>query len=82
MISKHQHLQSHLSFSYYLKKHTEDSNFIIYDDDKKNEFIPGLFGSKTLIQKKLIKKIKKPGDKVIYRDLDDEMVFVSVLTES
>ena len=53
VISKHQHLQSHLSFAYYLKKNTEDSNFIIYDDDKKNEFIPGLFGSKTLMQKKL-----------------------------
>jgi FMN-dependent NADH-azoreductase len=34
------------------------------------------------LAKKLIKKIKKPGDKIIYRDLDDEMVFVSGLTES
>ncbi len=34
------------------------------------------------LAKKLIKKIKEPGDKVIYRDLDDEMVFVSGLTES
>jgi FMN-dependent NADH-azoreductase len=34
------------------------------------------------LAKKLIKKIKKLGDKVIYRDLDDEMVFVSGLTES
>lgn len=60
VISKHQHLQSHLSFSYYLKKNMNDSNFIIYDDEKKNEFIPGLFGSKTLIQKKLIKEITFP----------------------
>jgi uncharacterized protein (TIGR02466 family) len=57
VISKHQHLQSHLSFAYYLKKNERDSNFIIYDDDKKNEFIPGLFGSKTLMQKKLMKEI-------------------------
>ena len=57
VISKHQHLQSHLSFAYYLKKNKEDSNFIIYDDEKKNEFIPGLFGSKTLVQKKIIKEI-------------------------
>ena len=57
VISKHQHLQSHLSFSYYLKKNKEDSNFIIYDDEKKNEFIPGLFGSRTLVQKKLIKEV-------------------------
>ena len=57
VISKHQHLQSHLSFAYYLKKSPEDSNFVIHDDEKRNEFIPGLFGSKTLIKKKLIKEI-------------------------
>ena len=34
------------------------------------------------LAKKLLEKIKKPGDEVIYRDLDDEMVFVSGLTES
>ncbi len=34
------------------------------------------------LAKKLLKKIKKPDDEVIYRDLDDEMVFVSGLTES
>ena len=56
-IALHKHLQSHLSFSYYLKKNKEDSNFIIYDDEKKNEFIPGLFGSRTLVKKKLIKEV-------------------------
>tara|TARA_B100001093_G_C26573982_1_gene904179 strand:+ start:183 stop:764 length:582 start_codon:yes stop_codon:yes gene_type:complete len=34
------------------------------------------------LAKKLLEKIKKPNDEVIYRDLDDEMVFVSGLTES
>ena len=34
------------------------------------------------LAKKLMDKIKKPGDEVIYRDLDDEMLFVSGLTES
>ena len=34
------------------------------------------------LAKKLLNKIKKPKDEVIYRDLDDEMVFVSGLTES
>ncbi len=34
------------------------------------------------LAKKLLNKIKKPGDEVIYRDLDDEMVFVTGLTES
>ena len=34
------------------------------------------------LAKKLLDKIRKPGDEVIYRDLDDEMLFVSGLTES
>ena len=34
------------------------------------------------LAKKLLEKIKKPEDEVIYRDLDDEMLFVSGLTES
>ena len=34
------------------------------------------------LAKKLLDKIKKPQDEVVYRDLDDEMVFVSGLTES
>ena len=34
------------------------------------------------LAKKLLNKIKKLKDKVIYRDLDDEMLFVAGLTES
>ena len=34
------------------------------------------------LAKKLLDKIKKPNDEIIYRDLDNEMVFVSGLTES
>ncbi len=34
------------------------------------------------LAKKLLDRIKKPDDEVVYRDLDDEMVFVSGLTES
>ena len=34
------------------------------------------------LAKKLLDKIKKPEDEVMYRDLDDEMLFVSGLTES
>jgi len=34
------------------------------------------------LAKKLLSKIKKPDDEIIYRDLNDEMVFVSGLTES
>ena len=38
--------------------------------------------SSRALAKKLLEKIKKPDDNIIYRDLDDEMVFVSGLTES
>ena len=34
------------------------------------------------LAKKLLDRIKKPEDEVVYRDLDDEMLFVSGLTES
>ena len=34
------------------------------------------------LAKKLLEKIKKPEDELVYRDLDDEMLFVSGLTES
>ena len=79
VISKHQHLQSHLSFSYYLKKGKEDSNFIIYDDEKKNEFIPGLFGSRTLVQKKLIKEVTLTTATRVSLDIkeDDIVIFPS-----
>ena len=34
------------------------------------------------LAKKILEKIKKPEDEVIYRDLNEEMVFVTGLTES
>ena len=34
------------------------------------------------LAKKLLDKIKKPEDEVVYRDLNDEMIFISNLTES
>ena len=38
--------------------------------------------SSRALAKKLLEKIKKPDDEIIYRDLDDERVFVTGLTES
>ena len=76
VISKHQHLQSHLSFAYYLKKNKDDSNFIIYDDEKKNEFIPGLFGSRTLVQKKLIKQITLATATKISLDIEEDDIVI------
>ena len=34
------------------------------------------------LAKKLLDKIKKPEDEIVYRDLNDEMIFISNLTES
>ena len=34
------------------------------------------------LAKKLLDKIKKTEDEVVYRDLNDEMIFISNLTES
>ncbi len=56
-IADHKHLQSHLSFAYYLKKNPEDANFVLYDEVYRNEFIPGLFKSKTAIDKKVIQQM-------------------------
>ena len=56
-INNHKHLQSHLSFAYYLKKNPEDSKFVLQDEVFRNEFIPGLFKSKTAIEKKIIKQM-------------------------
>ena len=36
----------------------------------------------SALAKKILEKIKKPEDEVIYRDLNEEMVFVTGLTES
>ena len=34
------------------------------------------------LAKKLLDKIKRPVDEIVYRDLNDEMIFISNLTES
>ena len=46
---------------------------------KKNEFIPGLYGSKTLIQKKLIKEITFPTATRVSLEVkeDDILIFPS-----
>jgi len=56
-INKHKHMQSHLSFAYYLKKSKEDSKIIFFDEYKHNEFIPSLFESPSIKKKEIIKKV-------------------------
>ncbi len=78
-IHKHQHLQSHLSFAYYLKKSPNDSKFILHDEEKKNEFIPNLFNSNSLLQKQYVKKITFPTASTVAFDAkeDDIIIFPS-----
>ena len=55
-ISPHDHSQSNLSFAYYLKKEPGDSQFILIDKLKHNEFIPQLFTSVSADKNKIFKK--------------------------
>jgi uncharacterized protein (TIGR02466 family) len=74
-IAEHQHLQSHLSFAYYLKKSPEDSNFVLHDEFFRNEFIPGLFSSKTLKDKKVIKEMSiSTAPKIIVTVKENDIV--------
>ena len=78
-INNHKHLQSHLSFAYYLKKNPEDSKFVLQDEVFRNEFIPGLFKSKTAIEKKIIKKMSISTAPRVSVDIkeDDILIFPS-----
>ena len=74
-IAEHQHLQSHLSFAYYLKKSPEDSNFVLHDETFRNEFIPGIFSSKTLKDKKVIKEMSiSTAPKIIVTVKENDIV--------
>ena len=56
-IAKHKHMQSHISFAYYLKKNSDDANLMVFDEVQRNEIIPGLFGSVSSYNRKILKKI-------------------------
>ena len=55
-IKVHTHMQSHISFAYYLKKSNADSQIIFVDKLKHNEFLPGLFDSPSINTSKIFKK--------------------------
>tara|TARA_Y100001958_G_C21068032_1_gene428509 strand:+ start:140 stop:829 length:690 start_codon:yes stop_codon:yes gene_type:complete len=55
-IKVHTHLQSHISFAYYLKKTNTDSQIIFVDKKKHNEFLPGLFDSPSVHASNIFKK--------------------------
>ena len=56
-IKQHKHLQSHISFAYYLKKDENDSNIVFFNEDFRNEIVPGLFTSPTLRRAGVLKDI-------------------------
>ena len=74
-IALHKHLQSHLSFAYYLKKSEGDANLLFVDETKHNEFLPGLFLSPSSNKKEIIKKrnIANSGA-IVFEAKEDEIV--------
>ena len=56
-IKQHKHQQSHISFAYYLKKDEDDSNIVFFNEDFRNEIVPGLFTSPTLRKAGVLKDI-------------------------
>jgi len=55
-IKVHTHQQSHISFAYYLKKTSSDSQIVFIDKTKHNEFLPGLFDSPSVHESNIFKK--------------------------
>ena len=74
-IALHKHLQSHLSFAYYLKKIESDANLLFIDEAKHNEFLPGLFLSPTSNKKQIIKKRNISNSAaIVFEAKEDEIV--------
>tara|TARA_B100001057_G_C22763594_1_gene916826 strand:- start:736 stop:1431 length:696 start_codon:yes stop_codon:yes gene_type:complete len=74
-IALHKHLQSHLSFAYYLKKNETDANLLFVDEAKHNEFLPGLFLSPSSNKRQIIKKRNISNTAAIVFDAkEDEIV--------
>ena len=75
-IDRHSHLQSHISFAYYLKKSKEDSKIIFYDDKRHNELIPGLFESPTANKRKIMKKFNVQNSASISIDPEEDDIII------
>ena len=78
-IKHHRHVQSHLSFAYYLKKNKEDSKISFFDHSRHNEFIPGFLDSLSVQKKDLIKSRNVLNSPTILFDTkeDDIVIFPS-----
>ena len=74
-IALHKHLQSHLSFAYYLKKKDTDANILFIDETKHNEFLPGLFLSPSSNKRQIIKKRNISNTAaIVFDSKEDEIV--------
>ncbi len=75
-IAKHKHMQSHISFAYYLKKNSDDANLMVFDEVQRKEIIPGLFGSVSSYNRKILKKINPlNGSQITIKVKEDDIVF-------
>ncbi len=84
-IGRHSHLQSHVSFAYYLQKTKGDSKITFWDEHRQNEIIPGFFRSTTIVnERKLIKKFDMYNASRISIDPDegDIVIFPSKTSHS
>jgi uncharacterized protein (TIGR02466 family) len=75
-IALHKHLQSHLSFAYYLKKTETDANLFLIDETKHNEFLPGLFLSPSSNKRQIIKKRNISNTAAIVFDAKEDEIVV------
>ena len=75
-ISPHAHLQSHISFAYYLKKDAGDAKIVFYDKEKPNEILPGLFDSKSVKRKKIIKEVNLNNAPSVYVEANEGDILI------
>ena len=75
-ISPHNHAQSHISFAYYLKKNSTDAKIIFLDENKSNEIIPGLFSSKSVNKKKILKKRDERNSSAVTFDVNEGDIII------
>ena len=75
-ISPHAHLQSHISFAYYLKKDAGDAKIVFSDKEKPNEILPGLFDSKSVKRKKIIKEVNLNNAPSVYVEANEGDILI------
>jgi len=75
-ISPHIHAQSHVSFAYYLKKSSSEAKILFLDQHKNNEIIPGLFSSKSVNQKNILKKRDEHNTSAITFDVEEDDIVI------